>query len=147
VDKVLDTENLNETVQNEKMLSVFGENSVDVIMDHLGAQFLDTHLKILKRQGRIVFINAVTGERGPLDYDLLIGKRIHLIGSILRGRSLQEKASIRLSIENGALPILNDSLFRAIVDSEIPINDFALAFRRLTDRKNQGKIVLKVTDF
>ena len=146
VDKVIDTDNIEETELNEKMLSIFGENSVDVIMDHLGAQFLDAHLNILKKQGRIVFINAVSGERGPLDYDLLIGKRIQLIGSILRGRSLQEKDSIRLSIEKGALPILKDQLLRPKVDSEIPIEDFERAFQRLTDRKNQGKIVLKVTD-
>ena len=141
-DSVIDTENLSTEAFGLEMLKVLGEESVDVIMDHLGSEVLGIHLKILKHLGRIIFINAVTGEKGYIDLDPLIGKRIHMIGSLLRGRPLVEKDSIKLSIIENAIPLMVEKKLRPKVDLQIPLQDFRRAFERLSQRKNLGKVVL-----
>jgi len=113
-------------------------------MDHMGCGYLDAHLDLLKKRGRLVFINSATGNLGQLDYDRLIVKRIYLIGSVLRSRPLAEKALIAHDIREKALPLIQRSKLKPAVDQVFPLEKAEHAFARLVERKNLGKIVLRV---
>lgn len=141
---VVNTQGLSTAETCEKLVSTFGISSVDIIMDHLGADYLEAHLKIAKKLGRIILINSVTGDRGSLNYDDLIVKRIQLIGSVLRSRPLGEKKNIRDSIAQFAMPVIEKSKLSPRIDCEYAITDFKKAFEKIIARENMGKILFSL---
>ena len=62
----------------------------------VGAPYLERNIKLLKRQGRLVFIAFLGGPQAEIHIGALMVKRLRLIGSVLRSRSLEEKVEILL---------------------------------------------------
>ena len=66
---------------------------VDVIIDLVGGSYLEGNLNVLASQGRLVLVGTTAGGKATLDYHLAMGKRLTIMGTMLRGRSLEEKAT------------------------------------------------------
>jgi NADPH:quinone reductase len=118
---------------------------VDVILDHIGAEYFEMHIRLLNKLGTLILINSVTGASAQLDLDLLIGKRLKVMGSLLRSRSLSEKTAIAQQIEMHALPLINSLRIQIPVSKEFSISELSAAIQCLEERKSLGKIVLKVS--
>lgn len=73
---------------------------------------------------------------------MLIVKRIQLIGSVLRSRTLLEKKEIASSIENIALSLMNQNKFNVPLDEIYNLEDAQQAFTRIENRINKGKVLL-----
>src|SRR5262249_37376834 len=67
---------------------------VDVILDHIGGRYLAQNLAALAIGGRLVEIGLMGGAQSEINLALLLSRRLAVIGSTLRGRSLAEKATI-----------------------------------------------------
>src|SRR5206468_10708001 len=67
---------------------------VDVILDHIGAAYLAKNLAALAVGGRLVVIGLMGGAQGEVNLAQLLIRRLALIGSTLRARSVEEKAGI-----------------------------------------------------
>jgi len=117
---------------------------VDVILDMVGADYLADNLNLLRLRGRLVFISTLSGGRTDIDIRQLMGRRLRLIGSVLRSRSLEEKVAIR----NGFLAQfgegLGDGRLMPVIDSIYPIAQANEAHARMAENRNIGKIVLTV---
>lgn len=87
-------------------------------------------------------INAQIGSKSELDLGTLIIKRIQLIGSVLRSRTLLEKKEIASSIENTALVLINQNRFKVPLDEIYNIENAQQAFTRIEKRINKGKVLL-----
>jgi tumor protein p53-inducible protein 3 len=117
---------------------------VDVIIDMVGADYLERNLSLLKPRGRLVFIATQSGSRAEVDLRLLMGRRLRMIGSVLRGRALEEKVEITRHFMTRFWPLLESGAIQPIIDSVFPIEQANEAHQYIAEYKNIGKIILKI---
>jgi putative PIG3 family NAD(P)H quinone oxidoreductase len=123
----------------------WGKASVSVVLDPIGAQTVAGDLKVLASGGRVVLIAALSGAQAELDLGLLMGKRARLIGSMLRGRSREEKAALVARFRREILPAFEDGRLTVTIDSVFPASQAASAFTRMRENRNIGKILIDWT--
>jgi putative PIG3 family NAD(P)H quinone oxidoreductase len=117
---------------------------VDVILDMVGANYLDRNLRLLNVRGRLVFISTLGGSQAEIDIRRLMGRRLRLIGSVLRARSLAEKIEIKtLFMEQFWKQILANEI-EPVIDSVYAIKEANKAHDYMRQNKNIGKIILTV---
>jgi putative PIG3 family NAD(P)H quinone oxidoreductase len=121
-----------------------GGEGVDIILDIVGADYFDRNLSLLRLQGRMVQIATLSGGQVQLHLGALMGRRLRLIGSVLRSRSLAEKAGIKARFMNRFWPSLEDDTIQPVIDKVFAIQQAEAAHRYMADNKNIGKIILKV---
>ncbi len=116
---------------------------VDVIMDMVGAAYLERNLSLLKVYGRLVIIALLGGAAAEINLGRLMRPRLRLIGSVLRPRSVAEKVEIMRNFQAQFGPHLRDGRIRPIIDSIYPIEEADAAQARMAANLNIGKIVLQ----
>ncbi len=119
-------------------------DGVDVILDMVGAAYLERNLRLLKLRGRLVFISMLSGSKTEINLGALMGRRLRLIGSVLRGRSLAEKIEIKEGFMERFWPLLLDGTIQSIIDSVYPIEQANEAHQYMVENRNIGKIILRV---
>ncbi len=119
---------------------------VDVIMDMVGAAYLNRNLGLLKVYGRLVFISMLSGAKTEINLGALMGRRLRIIGSVLRPRSVVEKIEIKQRFMDQFWPMLEDGTIQPIIDSVYPIEQANEAQAHMAANKNIGKIILKVCE-
>lgn len=130
----------------ERIQAYTNNEGVDVIMDMVGAPYLERNLALLKVYGRLVFISMLGGAKTEINLGALMGRRLRLIGSVLRPRSVTEKVEIKRRFMAQFWPLLEEGVVRPIIDSVYPIAQANQAHDRMANNKNIGKIILKVRD-
>ncbi len=119
-----------------------GGRGVDVVLDSIGAPYLERNLASLSVGGRLVFIALMGGTRVEADLATLMRKRLSLIGSTLRARPVPEKAALVASFAERFLPMFADGRLRPVIDRVLPIERVAEAHRVMAASEHFGKIVL-----
>jgi NADPH:quinone reductase-like Zn-dependent oxidoreductase len=94
----------------------------------------------------LVFIGTMSGSQAEINIGALMGRRLRLIGSVLRPRSLAEKVEIKEKFAAQFWPLLLNGTIQPIIDSVYPIEQAEEAHRRMAENKNIGKIILKVRE-
>ncbi len=117
---------------------------VDVILDMVGAEYLERNVSLLKVRGRLVFIATLGGSEAVVDIRQLMGKRARLIGSVLRARPVTEKAEIIRRFRQQFWTQIEDGSIRPVIDKVMPVAEAHAAHERMRAYENIGKIVLKV---
>ena len=117
---------------------------VDVVLDSIGAAYLERNLASLAVGGRLVLIGLMGGAKAELGLGALLVRRLQLIGSTLRARPAAEKARIAADFEARFGPALASGAIRPIVDRVLPLERAADAHRALKASEHFGKIVLRV---
>lgn len=120
-----------------------GGRGVDVVLDSIGAPYLEDNLASLAVGGRLVLIGLMGGAKAELNLGTLLARRLSVIGSTLRARPAAEKAAI----VRGFLARFGDDLaagrIRAVVDRVLPLAQAADAHRAMKASEHFGKIVLR----
>jgi putative PIG3 family NAD(P)H quinone oxidoreductase len=130
----------------ERVLAHTNGQGVDIILDNVGAAYLERNVRLLKLKGRLVFIGTMSGSQAEINIGALMGRRLRLIGSVLRPRSLAEKVEIKEKFAAQFWPLLLNGTIQPIIDSVYPIEQAEEAHRRMAENKNIGKIILKVRE-
>ncbi|MCY4404592.1 MAG: NAD(P)H-quinone oxidoreductase [Candidatus Poribacteria bacterium] len=117
---------------------------VDVVLDFIGAPYLQRNLQILKTKGRLLQVGLMDGSTTEIDLGMVMRKRLQVIGSVMRPQSLQEKIAITQRFEQRWLPELKSAKLRAIIDSVYPIAEARQAHEYMEANRNFGKIILKI---
>jgi tumor protein p53-inducible protein 3 len=118
---------------------------VDIILDFVGAPYFQDNLKSLAVDGRLVVIGTMGGTTvDRLDLGFLLGRRLQIIGTALRSRSVEEKMRLTQAFIEFAGPRFADGRLVPIVDSVFPWTEVAEAHRYMEANRNIGKIVLRV---
>jgi putative PIG3 family NAD(P)H quinone oxidoreductase len=128
----------------EQVSRFTGGEGVDVILDIVGAPYLERNLSLLKLRGRLVIISTLGGVLAQIDLRALMGRRLRLIGSTLRSRSLEEKVAIKQRFMERFWPLLDDGTIGPVIDSVYPIAEANAAQEHMAANRNIGKIILKV---
>ena len=121
-----------------------GGEGVDIILDMVGADYLERNVSLLKVKGRLVFIATLGGAEAAIDIGHLMGRRARLIGSVLRARPVTEKAEIISRFRQQFWNQIEEGAIRPVIDTVMPVADAHAAHERLRAYQNIGKIVLKV---
>lgn len=119
-------------------------NGVDVIMDMVGADYLAKNLGLLKRQGRLVWISTLSGADAEINLRQVMGKRLRLIGSVLRPRSLAEKTEIQHNFMTRFWPQIEAGTIKPVIETIYPIAEANAAQAQMAENRNIGKIILQV---
>jgi NADPH2:quinone reductase len=128
----------------DRVAAETGKRGVDVILDFVGASYLEGNIRSLAEKGRMVVIGLMGGFSGDLPLGQLMQKRLTIRGTLLRSRSLEEKAAATRAFEKSVLPHIASGRIRAVVDKVLPLADAAEAHRMMESNANFGKIVLRV---
>ncbi|HVV86990.1 MAG TPA: NAD(P)H-quinone oxidoreductase [Kofleriaceae bacterium] len=125
------------------VMSRTGGAGAAVILDCVGAAYLEENLRALAPRGRLVLIGTMGGATGPAPIGMLLGKRATMIGTVLRARPLEEKIALARLAAARLVPLFEDGRLRPVVDVTLPMTACAEAHERMERDANVGKIVLR----
>jgi len=114
----------------------------DVILDNMGAAYLDRNIEALAHNGRLVIIGMQGGVKGELNISKLLGKRGSVIATSLRARPIEEKSAICCGVVEQVWPLVAAGTVRPIVHTTMPLSEVVAAHRLLEDSEHIGKVVL-----
>ena len=117
-------------------------HGLDVILDSMGAKYLQPHLELLATGGRLVVIGLQGGAKGELDLARLLAKRGRIIATTLRARPVAEKAEICELVVASAWPLITTGAIVPAPQTVLPLHQAAEAHRLLESGENLGKIIL-----
>jgi len=114
----------------------------DVILDIVGAKYLDRNVAALNTAGRLVVIGMQGGVKAELNLAALLAKRAAVMATSLRARPSQEKAAIVSSMTSQVWPLIADGTVRPIIHTTYPLEDVSQAHQVLEDSSHIGKVLL-----
>lgn len=117
---------------------------VDVILDPIGAPYFDKHLSLLTVEGRLILIGLMGGRSTGIDLSKLLARRLSVVGSTLRSRTVEEKAVIVESFVDEFGEALSGGRIDPVIDRVMPIEAAADAHRLMAEGGHFGKIVLEI---
>jgi NADPH2:quinone reductase len=117
---------------------------VDVVIDIIGAEYFAKNLDVLGIEGRLVQIATQSGIKAEISLLAVMQKRLHLSGSTLRPRPIQDKARIAGKLEAHAWPLFETGRIKPVIDSTYPLAKASDGHARMDSSQHIGKIVLTV---
>ena len=121
---------------------VTGGRGVDVVLDMVGAPYLERNLACLATEGRLVQIAVQGGIKAELNLVTVMQKRLTLTGSTLRPRPVAEKARIAAALRAQVWPRLDRGEIRPVLHARFPLAEAAEAHRVMESGAHVGKLVL-----
>ena len=128
----------------ERALALTGGRGPDVILDHIGAAYLEPNLRCLAPYGRLVIIGLLGGAKAELNIGRLMVKRQRVIGSVLRARPVAEKAAITAAFREAALGRFARDELRPVIHEILPLEKARRAHELVAANANTGKVILQV---
>lgn len=125
-----------------RVLELTDGRGVEVVLDCVGASYLDLHTRVLARGGRLVLIGLQGGSRGEVDLRAVLSRHLTLVGSTLRSRPAGEKAGIVRAFLTRFGADLEAGRLRPVVDRTLPLEAAGDAHRLLAAGEIFGKVVL-----
>jgi NADPH:quinone reductase-like Zn-dependent oxidoreductase len=126
--------NYNEVDFVSEILDRTGKRGVDVVIEHVGGDFLDKSLRCLTRGGRVVTVGGTRSYDCTIQVNYVFHKELSLIGS---------NSATKLDLE-AMMPLLSEGKLRTVIDRIFPLHEAAQAHRYLESAKQFGKVLLKV---
>ncbi|UOM32988.1 NAD(P)H-quinone oxidoreductase [Acuticoccus sp. I52.16.1] len=126
------------------VLRLTGGRGVDVVLDILGGDAINTHLACMAPGGRHIGLSFMTGMVAPVDLGLLMRKGLWLSSSTLRPKSDTEKAAIARDVRTHLLPLIGPGKVRPVMSQAFPLAAAGDAHAALESGRNIGKIALTV---
>ena len=115
----------------------------DVVLDLVGAAYFQENLASLAVRGRLILVGLTSGRTAEFNLGLALQKRLTIIGTVLRGRSSEEKAAATRSFADQIVPAFADGRLRPDLDRVFAAHDVLDAYRYLASNQSFGKVVLE----
>ena len=121
-----------------------GKRSIDCILDFVGGPYIQKNLRLLARNGRLVQIAFMQGAKVELDCLPILTRNLTFTGSMLRPRSLEEKASIARALYKNVWPLFDAGKLQVLISAVFELAEAAQAHTLMESAAHVGKIILKV---
>jgi NADPH:quinone reductase len=128
--------------KEEDFEKVLAPKGADVILDMIGGDYVAKNIRLLRPDGRMVFINAMKGNQMELNIRDIMQKRLTITGSTLRARDISFKATLAEEIEKNVWPLIESGKFKPIIYKTFPLQDAYKAHELMESSEHIGKIVL-----
>jgi NADPH2:quinone reductase len=120
----------------------FALGPFDVVLELVGGDSLPGALACLAPGGRLVVIGTGAGSRCEVDMSLIMNRRAKIMGSTLRARALEDKASVSRAVQRHVLPLVERGRIKVVVAATFPFEQVQEAYQRFAAGRKFGKIVL-----
>lgn len=117
---------------------------VQVVLDLVGAAYLEANLQSLATRGRLIFVGTTSGSKAEIDYSIAMSKRLRIMGTSLRTRSTEEKATATRLFAQHVVPLLATGAVRPVIDRVFPMEEVRAAHERIESNDSFGKVVLMI---
>lgn len=117
---------------------------MDVVLDLTGGPYVGASIEACAPKARVMLVGSVAGSRAEIPLGMVMSKRMRLIGTVLRSRSLEEKIEVTRAFANDVVPLFAALKLHPVIDSEFPLSEIQAAHRRMQSNETFGKIVLKI---
>lgn len=130
----------------DEVMAFTDKKGVHLILDPVGASYLDKNLQALTRLGRLVHIGLLGGSKAEINLGLVLGKRLRLIGSTLRSRPTAEKIEITKQFKHRFWSSLVNGTLKPIIDTTFPMPAAQEAHTYVRENRNTGKVILLIEE-
>jgi NADPH2:quinone reductase len=117
---------------------------VDVILDMIGGDYIAKNIRLLKVEGRLVFINTMKGATAEINAMEIMRKRLTLTGSTLRNREDSYKAQLAKEVEKHVWPLIEQHKFKPVIYRTFPLEHAGEAHKLIEGSEHIGKIILLI---
>lgn len=114
---------------------------VNVVLDVLGGRALADNLAVLAPRGRLILLGLLAGRIGQIDLDLVLRKRVEVIGTVMRTREADERAALAREFTDVMVPLFEHGVLRPVVDRVIRMSEVPAAHAALERNETFGKLV------
>ena len=118
------------------------DRGVDLILDMVGGDYIPKNIRLLKDDGRLVFINAMKGGKAEWNALDIMRRRLTITGSTLRSRDTNFKSALATAVFKNVWPIIESGKFKPVIFKTFPLAQAAHAHALLESSRHIGKIVL-----
>lgn len=120
---------------------------VDVVLDVLGGPALADNLAVLAARGRLVLLGFLAGSHSEADLGPVLGKRLEIIGTVMRTRALEERIPLVQEFGSEMLPLFEPrfgqpAALRPVLERTYPMTQLADAHRVMEGNGTFGKVVV-----
>lgn len=115
---------------------------VHLVLDFVGAAYLDRHLDVLRPLGRLVLVGLLGGAKAELNLGKVLMRRIRIYGSVMRSLPLADKVSIKERFLERWLEQIMRKSIEPVIFEKIPIENVRDAHKMMEADKHFGKIIL-----
>jgi putative PIG3 family NAD(P)H quinone oxidoreductase len=128
----------------ERVMALSDKAGVELVQDFIGAAYWDRNLRCLKVAGRMVMVGLMGGIKVEANLNVIMAKRLRIMGSVMRSQPLQNKIAITRRFQERWLPLLESGVLKPVIATSFPLADAAAAHRYMEENRNVGKILLTI---
>lgn len=128
----------------EAVRKMLGGRGFNVILDLVGGAYAGASINALTAHGRLMLVGTVAGRTSEFDLGQVLGKRMKIMGTVLRARPLEEKILVAQAFAAEVVPLFLRKVLRPMIDSEFEIDDIQAAHRRLESNESFGKVIIRI---
>ena len=118
-----------------------GGAGVHLVLDFIGAAYMEQNLEALGLWGRLVFLATLGGARAEVDLRKMMDKRLQIRACT---RTLEEKLAVTRRFAQQVVPLLATSRIQPVVEEVFPLHEIARAHTIMAANRNFGKLVLRI---
>ncbi len=126
----------------ERSQRLTNNQGVDLILDMVAGDYLSRNLECLAMDGRLVQIAFQKGPKTEIDFLPVLLKRLTITGSVLRARSVEEKAKIARALQQKIWPLLAEGRVKPVIHATFPLSQVVESHRMMEASQHIGKILL-----
>jgi NADPH:quinone reductase len=116
----------------------------DVILDMTGGDYTLKNLRLLREEGRLIYISSMRGKDAPVDIREIMEKRLTITGSMLKPRDTAFKSQLAMDVEKFVWPLLKKGALKPHIYKVLPLEQAALAQQLMESSQHMGKILLRM---
>ena len=128
-----------------KVIEATGKRGVDVVLDCVGGRYLAQNIDCLALDGKLVVIGLIGGAKAEINLAKLLMRRLQVIGSTLRTRSVEQKQALVTSFVARFGDAIAAGRIKPIIEKVFPLAEAPAAHRLMQSSAHFGKIVLRVS--
>jgi len=126
-----------------RLEALAGASAMHAVMDLVGGNYLSDNLRVLAPRGRLCVIGLTAGRRSEIDLGLVLRNRLKIIGTALRSRTPEEKATLAREFAQRIVPLFDAGQLRPVIERVFPFAEIGKAHTELASNGTFGKLVLR----
>lgn len=131
---------------SESILRETDGKGVNICMDFVGAPYFAKNVSVMARDGTIVVLGLLGGIENPINLEVLLNRRLKIVFTQLRGRTLDQKAEITRKFAEEIVPKLTRGVLKPVIDRVFTLDDLPEAHRYMMSNAGFGKIVISLSE-
>lgn len=128
----------------QRLSEITADRGADVILDVVGAKYLDRNLRSLALDGRMVVIGLQGGRKAELDLGRMLSRRLRIIATTLRSRSAEDKARILRSVDEQVWPLISAGEITVQTGRVFDVAEARQAHEHFDSGQHTGKVLLRM---